>query len=323
MSYKLFCLALCFNYCCTTLAQSHSNEIGLQSDNDSYLGQGSDRYYTDGIFIYYNHALKVKDNSSLKNKVLGFEAGQKLFNPQTGSIYYNGIDDPGYIDRPFAAYLYVGSTLNLLYKNESNLKLGAQLGFVGPNAFGRQTQNFVHDNFGFYHPAGWEYQVDNDFELNLSAEYNKLLTRGSWADVTFTSYVKLGNGLSGAGIGPLFRLGDFNQLYNSVSTQSTAIRSNQGTPLNKHELFFYYKPQFNLVAYDATIQGSLFGSRGPNSMEVTLDPNRFVFSNELGVSYAGKRFVINAAAIIHTKEVKQMVHSSHQWGAVTVLYRFH
>jgi len=314
---------LCFAWCCGALAQSHSNEIGLQSDNDSYLGQGSDRYYTDGIYIYFRHALKVKEGSSLQNKVLGFETGQKLFNAQTGSIFYNGIDDPRYIDRPFAAYLYVGSTLNFLYKNESNLKIGAQLGFVGPNALGKEVQDYVHDNFGFYHPAGWEYQIDNDFEVNLSAEYNKLLTRGSWIDVSLTSYLNLGNGLSGAGIGPLVRLGNFNQLFNSVSTQSTAIKSAPSAPLHSHELFFYYKPQFNVVAYDATVQGSLFGTRNPNSMEVTLDPNRFVFSNELGVSYAGKRFVINAAAIIKTKEVKQMVHASHQWGAVTVLYRFH
>src|ERR1700709_580345 len=135
MNYKVICFLLCFA-CCKAFAQSHSNEIGLQSDNDSYLAQGSDRYYTDGIYIYYRHALKINEGSTLQNKVLGFEAGQKLFNPQTGSIFYKEINDPRYIDRPFAAYLYVGSTLNFLYKNESNLKIGAQVGFVGPNALG-------------------------------------------------------------------------------------------------------------------------------------------------------------------------------------------
>jgi lipid A 3-O-deacylase len=322
MAYKAVCFFLCFAWCCTASAQSHSNEIGIQSDNDSYLGQGSDRYYTDGIYFYYRHALKVDANTNLQNKILGFETGQKIFNPQTGSISYNGVDNPGYIDRPFAAYLYLGSTLNLLYKNESNLKLGAQIGVVGPDAYGRQVQTFVHDNFGFYHPSGWQYQVDNDLELNLSAEYNRLLTRGSWIDVSLTSYANLGNGFSGLGIGPLFRLGDFNQLFNSVSTQSTAIQSAVAAPLHSHELFFYYKPQFNLVAYDATVQGSLFGSRSPGSMEVTLDAERFVFSNQLGIGYAGKRFVIDAAAVFHTKDVKQMV-QSHQWGSVTLLYRFH
>lgn len=322
MIHRIICFLLCSVLCSSIFAQSHSNEIGIQSDNDSYLAQGSDRYYTDGIFIYYRHALSVNANTNLQNKVLGFETGQKIFNPQTGSIFYNGADNPGYIDRPFAAYLYVGSTLNLLYKNESNLKLSAQIGMVGPDAFGRQVQTYVHDNFGFYHPSGWEYQIDNNLELNLSAEYNKLLARDSWADVSLTSYVNLGNGFSGAGIGPLFRLGDFNQLFNSLSTQSTAIKSSSVTPLHSRELFFYYKPQFNLVAYDATVQGSLFGSRSPNSMEITLNPERFVFSNQLGIGYSGKRFVLDAAAIFHTKDVKQMV-QSHQWGSVTLLYRFH
>lgn len=321
MNYKVFCFLLCFACCFKAFAQSHSTEIGAESDNDSYLAQGSDRYYTDGIFLYYRHALKVDANSSLQNKVLGFEAGQKIFNAQTGSIFYNGVENPQLIDRPFAAYLYVGSTLNFLYKNESNLKLGAQIGVVGPDAFGKQTQTFVHDNFGFYHPDGWQYQVDNNLELNLSAEYNRLLARASWIDVSLTSYANLGNGFSGAGVGPLFRLGSFNQLFNSVSTQSTAIRSNQVARLHKHELFLYYKPQFNVVAYDATVQGSLFGSRNPNSMEITLDPERFVFSNQVGVGYSGKRFVLDAAAIFHTKDVKQMT-QSHQWGTVTLLYRF-
>ncbi len=321
MIHKIICFFLCSVLCSSVFAQSHSTEIGIQSDNDSYLAQGSDRYYTDGIFIYYRHALSVNANTNLQNKVLGFETGQKIFNPQTGSIFYNGADNPGYIDRPFAAYLYVGSTLNFLYKNESNLKLSAQVGMVGPDAFGRQVQTFVHDNFGFYHPSGWEYQIDNNLELNLSAEYNKLLARDGWADVSLTSYVNLGNGFSGAGIGPLFRLGDFNQLFNSLSTQSTAIKSSSATPLHSRELFFYYKPQINLVAYDATVQGSLFGTRSPTSMEITLNPERFVLSNQLGIGYSGKRFVLDAAAIFHTKDVKQMV-QSHQWGSVTLLYRF-
>lgn len=322
MNNKVFCFLLCFACWCTAFAQSHSNEIGIQTDNDSYLAQGSDRYYTDGNFIYFRHALKVNGNTSLQNKVLGFEAGQKLFTPQSGSINFYGMDDPRYIDRPFAAYLFVGSTLNLLYKNESNLKLGAQIGVMGPDAFGKQTQNFVHQLLGLYHPSGWQYQVENDFELNLSAEYNRLLARGTWIDVSLTIYAKLGNGFTGAGFGPLFRLGDFNQLFNSLSTQSTAIQSSSVTPLHHRELFFYYKPQLNVIAYDATVQGSLFGSRSINSMEITLDPERFIFSNQLGIGYSGKRFVIDAAAIFHTKDVKQMI-QSHQWGTVTLLYRFH
>jgi hypothetical protein len=299
-----------------TFAQTHKNEVGFQTDNDSYLGQGSDRYYTDGIFFFYRHALPVT-NTSLQNKVLGFELGQKIFNPQSGQIL-----DASDVDRPFAGYLYVGSNLNFLYKNESNLKISAQVGVVGPASRAESIQTWVHNNFGFYSPAGWQYQVKNDVELNLSAEYNRLLARTDGVDVSLASYANLGTGFTGAGVGPLLRLGDFNQLFNSASTQSSVTANTSITPLNKHELFLYYKPQLNYIGYDATVQGGLFEKHNdPNSLEITLDPERFVFSNEIGVTYSASRWTFNAAAIFHTRDVKEMV-QAHQWGSVTALYRF-
>ena len=322
MRYKLLFLIICIFCSVKVFAQTHTDEIGAESDNDSYLLQGSDRYYTDGYFMYFRHAMHVKDTVKMQNKVLGFEFGQKIYTPQTGSIAdVNGVDHPDYIDRPFAAYLYVGSTLNYLYSDESNLVLSAQLGIVGPNAYGKQVQTYVHKLLGFYTPSGWEYQIDNNAELNLSAQYNRLLARSSIFDVTFTSYVNLGNGFSGAGLGPLFRLGSFNQLFNSVSTQSTVSRGTSKHLLHKHELFFYYKPQINYVAYDATIQGGLFTSPGPNSMQVTEDKEPFILSNQVGVAFTTNRFVFDIAAIFHTLDDKEMV-QSHQWGAITGLYRF-
>jgi lipid A 3-O-deacylase len=317
---KVLLCALCLLGTINVFAQTYINEIGIESDNDSYLLRRSDNYYTDGIFVYYNHALAVDANSALQNKVLGFEAGQKIFNPQSGSINYYGFDDPSYIDRPFAAYLYVGSTLNFLYKDESSLKLGAQIGMIGPSAYGKQVQDYVHHLLGFYQPEGWEYQIDNNAVLNLSAEYNRLLARASWVDVSVSAYGNLGNGFSGAGIGPLLRLGIFNQLFNSISTQSSVSRSS-ATPLHKYELFFYYKPQFNYVAYDATIQGGLFTTHSPSSMEVTSDPSRIIWSNQLGVTYSCGRISIDIAAIYHTKDTEEMI-NPHQWGTITGFYRF-
>jgi hypothetical protein len=317
MKVKILPVALFVLVSFTAKTQNHSSEIGIQTDDDSYLLQGSDRYYTAGTFIYYRQGLTVAANSSLENKVLGFEIGQKLYTPQSADV-----PSPMYVDRPFAGYLYIGSTLNLLYKNEGNLNLEAQAGVVGPAALGRQTQQFIHSTFGIYQPHGWQYQIDNNAVLNLSAQYNKLIARNSFADVSLTSYANLGNGLSGAGLGPMLRLGNFNQLFNSVSTQSTAIKNSAEKLLHPYELFFYYRPQINYVAYDATVQGGLFTSRSPNSQEITAQIEPLVFSQQFGVAYSGKRIVVDLAAIFHTKDVKQMV-QSHQWGAITILYRFH
>ncbi|MCC8423873.1 lipid A deacylase LpxR family protein [Mucilaginibacter sp. UR6-11] len=300
------------------IAQNHRDEVGIQSDNDSYLGQGSDRYYTDGLFLFYHHALDVKGNNVLANKVLGFELGQKIFNPRGGNI-----PSARYVDRPFAGYLYAGANLNFLYKNESNIKFGAQLGVVGPASGAQAAQTWVHKTFGFYTPTGWQYQIKNDVELNLSAEYNTLLARDTAVDLSFTSYANLGNGFTGAGFGGLVRIGVFNKLFNSASTESSVIADNGATPAIKHEFFLYYRPMLNFIGYDATVQGSLFRKHDdPTSDEITLMPQRVMLSNEIGLTYTTNRWTFDAAATFHTKDVKEMVRT-HQWGSVTVLYKFH
>lgn len=317
MNRKIFALLLGIFTTTCALAQ-HRNEIGLQTDNDSYLLQGSDKYYTDGIFLYFRHALKVKDSTqtTLANRVLGFEIGQKIFNPQGGNVPSEDL-----IDRPLAGYLYAGATLNLLYQNESNLKLSAQVGVVGPASKAEQLQKWVHSSFGFYEPTGWEYQIQNNVELNLGAEYNKLLFRTANFDVSGAGYANLGNGFTGAGVGPLFRLGNFNQLFNSAATQSTAIVQNRVAPLHKQEVFFYYKPQINYVAYDATIQGALGKNNNAASLEITKDIKPVVFTNKLGVMFTTPRLVFDVSANFRSRDTKEMLYA-HSWGSITALYRF-
>lgn len=313
MRFKLIFL-LCFFAVSNAGAQSHSSEIGLQSDNDAYLTQGSDKYYTNGFFLHYRYALKTSENSSLQNKVVAFELGQKIFNAQAGRI-----PEAKYIDRPIAGYLYAGANLNLLYKNESNLKLGAQLGMIGPASLAKEAQTFIHNTFGLYPIDGWQFQIKNAAQVNLAAEYNKLLARASWVDLSLTSYANLGTGFTGAGAGPLMRIGNFNQLFNSFSTQSIAI-ANTVAPLHKHEFFFYYKPQFNLVGYNATIQGGLFNSPATYPQIIgKIKPA--VFSQEFGLAYAGTRWIFNIAAYTRGKETNYML-APHKWGSITILYRF-
>lgn len=292
--------------------KSYKNEIGFQTDNDGFLGQGQDRYYTAGNFLYFNHALTLADTNHLANKVLGFEIGQKIYTPQSGLI-----PAPYYIDRPFAGYLYMGSNLNLLYKNESNLKLEAQLGIVGPGAYGKETQDLIHKTFGFYTPDGWEYQVQNDFEINLSAQYNRLLFRIDNVDMSFNSYVNAGTGFAGAGAGGTIRLGTFNPLYTSVSTVST-VSANGKTA--KNELFVYYNPLLNLVAYDATIQGSMFtNSLGQTEIVKSIKP--VVLSQQIGGDMVMGHWVVDASAIFQSHNTKSML-KTEQWGSVSVFYRF-
>lgn len=304
-------------------AQVHTYqyEIGIQTDNDGFLAQRSDRYYTAGNFGYYRHALKIADTakSNLANKILGFEIGQKIFNPQTGAI-----PDRIYIDRPFAGYLYLGTNLNLLYKNESNLKLQARIGIVGEHAFGEEIQDAIHSVIGFYHPTGWQYQVQDAFQLNLSAEYNRLLSRSNSVDLSFNSHADVGTGITGAGAGLTVRIGKFNQLFNSVTTTSTVTANSNFKPFHNNEFFFYYKPMLNIVVYDATIQGSMF-KKHPEPDEVLAWPNLFLFTQQVGGAFVKNSWVFDASIIFETRETELMsrtTHWGHQWGAISAMYRF-
>jgi lipid A 3-O-deacylase len=296
-------------------AQSYKNEFGFKSDNDSYLGQGSDRYYTNGLFINFRRAFnQQKLKEGLEKKTYEITAGQKMFNPYSGYA-----PDPARQDRPFAGYLFAEGALSWLYSNESIIKTSVQIGTTGKNSLAEAGQKLLHRTFGFYDTGGWEYQIKNELTLNLSAQYTKLLARvaDNAIDLSFEGYANLGTTFNGAGAGILIRTGSLNQLFNSAYTNAVVGNNAKTKALVKREIFFYAKPQLNVVAYDATIQGSLFNNDSP----VTFNQKPLVFAQQLGVNYSSQRFTIDYGMIFKTREIKSAARA-HQWGTISMFYRF-
>jgi lipid A 3-O-deacylase len=316
MKYTVRCFFLCLIfYTALTQAQTYKNEFGFKSDNDSYLGQGSDRYYTNGLFINFRHARdQQKLKASVEKKIYEISIGQKMYNPYSGYA-----PDPATQDRPFAGYLYAEGAVNLFYSNESSLKTGIQIGTTGKNSLAEAGQKLLHRTFGFYETGGWDQQIKNELALNLAAQYTKLLTRvaDNAVDFSFEGYVNLGTTYSGAGAGILLRTGSLNQLFNSAYTNAAIGNNAKTKALVKHEFFFYAKPQLNLVAYDATIQGSLFNNNSP----VTFDQKPLVFAQQLGVNYSSQRFTADYSMLFKTKEIRSTARA-HQWGSISLFYRF-
>ena len=296
-------------------AQEYKNEFGLKSDNDAYLWYGQDRYYTNGLFVYFRRAV---DQQRLKGNLEKFtyeiSAGQKMYNPLSGNR-----PDPATHDRPFAAHLFGGVQTSLFYKNESLLKVGLNLGTVGPDALGGDAQDLLHSIVGFYEVQGWDYQIANDFAANANIQFAKLLHRSSDKVVDFTldTYANLGTTYNGAGIGVVFRAGDINQLFNSSHYNAVIGNKSKTDKFKKKEFYFYAKPQLNYVAYDATVQGSLFNDNSP----VTFKTKSFVFAQTLGMNYSSPRFTIDYSLIFQSKEIKSSA-KAHQYGSISMYYRF-
>ncbi|RYG18210.1 MAG: lipid A deacylase LpxR family protein [Chitinophagaceae bacterium] len=311
-SFLLFSVLVLFAL--SGFSQSFKNEFGFKSENDAYLFYGQDRYYTNGLFIYFRHAIEEQKLEKLEKLTYEISAGQKMYNPVSGFR-----PDPATQDRPFAGYLYAGGSVSLFYKNESVLKTGIELGTVGPNALGKEAQQLLHDIVGFYEIDGWQYQIKNELAVNLNAQYTQLLHRSAakTVDFSFDGYANVGSTYSGAGAGVLFRAGSINQLFNSASTNSIIGNNSKKERLTKNEVFFYAKPQLNFVAYDATVQGSLFNNDSP----VTFGTKPIVFAQQLGFNYSSRRFTLDYNIIFKSKEVKSVA-KAHQYGAISMFYRF-
>jgi len=312
---KYILLLLFISSMASLKAQVYNNEIGLKSDNDSYLMDGRDRYYTNGIFLTYRRALHPEQLSEkLEKKILEVSVGQKMYSPISGYA-----PNPLRQDRPFAGYLYVEGGMNWFMKNESVIKATAQVGTVGPNALAQNGQEMLHRAIGFYEPEGWDYQIRNEMAVNLSAQYIRLLYRpnNNVFDLSFDGYVNAGTTFSGAGAAVVIRAGKINQLFHTASTFSVIGQASHTKPLVKREFFFYTKPQLNFIAYDATIQGSMYKSNSP----VTFDSKPFVFAQQLGLNYSSKRFTADFGMVFKTKEIKSRA-KAHQYGMISLFYRF-
>lgn len=291
----------------------YQNELGFKSDNDAYLATKQDRYYTNGLFISYKHALTAGKDTNTK-KIWSISAGQEMFNAQAGRI-----SEIEYVDRPFAAYLYLGGSMQWLKSNENSIKAELQVGTIGPAALGKEVQTFLHKTVGFYEISGWEFQLNNEVGINSVINLHYLLARSKseGIDISLPIKANLGTTYTGLGLSTLIRIGELNPFYHSVATLSNVATKAENNVADS-ELYFYLKPTLNYVAYNATIQGGLFrDDKGP----VFYEAKPFVFSQELGVAFAKNRWTANFSLVFRSKEIETM-QKSQQYGSVDLYYRF-
>lgn len=291
----------------------HRYEIGFQNDNDAYLLFGQDRYYTNGIDLYFRKATDLSIRSEkLENRNFSLHIGQKIYNAHSGSI-----STREQVDRPITGYLYAGGQITWFFKNENVLTFGGEVAAIGPQALGEEIQEGYHNFFGFYEIEGWEYQLNNAIGLDIRSSYSRFLFRsssGKW-DGFFNANLSLGLNNTRAAVGPSFRYGKFNRMFESAE-MGARVSSKNHSP--KKEAYFFYRPQINWVGYNSTIQGGmLIDDKGP----VTYDVKPFVLSQVFGAQWNSGRIGINLTYTFNTKEVKSDA-VPHQYGSLRLAYYF-
>ncbi|MBY0245851.1 MAG: lipid A deacylase LpxR family protein, partial [Sphingobacteriaceae bacterium] len=286
--------------------------IEIITENDTYLLNFQDKYYTNGFFLTYRKAIpQIEENT--KKRIIEFSIGQKMFNPYSGQAPLSK-----YHDRPFAGYLYVGSSYKIFFKNENMLHTEAQIGVIGKNSLAQTIQEFMHKLSKSYSISGWEYQIQNSVSFNTSIHHLQLIYRTDNEVLDFISdnEINLGTSFTNAQLGVSIRMGRINSLNHSAFAQAR-IDANEKNKIPKNEFYFYVKPKINLIAYDETIQGSLFNNDSP----VTFKPKPIVLSQEMGLNYSARKITIDASLIFKTKELNSLA-LPHKYGSIRLFYRF-
>ncbi|CAL2104316.1 putative enzyme [Tenacibaculum sp. 190130A14a] len=301
----------------TIFAQKQfSKEFSFLNDNDLYVSVKRDRYYTNGMFLSYRY-LSGTSSDKVKKKIYEFQIGQEMYTPFKATV-----DLKGDHDRPFAAHLFGSFGIHRFYQNNSALKTSLQLGIIGPEALGRDLQDFIHDIYGYKKAIGWNYQIASAISINLNASYLKQISsnQAKTLDLTWSNRLRVGTVYTDASTGLYGRIGlkPLQDLVNTIAFNSNLNNSNSKTT-NVSEIFFFINPMIHYTLYDATIQGSFLNNNSP----ITFDINPFKFTTQIGLQFTLNRFNLGYFINYHTKKLKSIqVPGSNVYGTVLINYQF-
>ncbi len=263
-------------------------ESYLKVDFDNDILDYTDRFYTNGIKIeIISPGLQMNPLSRLMipywgsgTNYYGVSLVQNMFTPSTtkkGGILYG--------DRPYAAYLYVGS-FKITNDPEHNFRQTSELdaGIVGPNSYGEWVQRSFHNAVPTNNePLGWEYQVKNDLVLNYSITFEKGVFNWKHADLLLSSAGNLGTLYTNVSAGAELRTGRINPYFANLGVAKKQVLEDAG--LNKIQFFFFVKGTGKLVGYDATLQGGLFNTSSAYILAAD-EISRMVFEGSGGVTFS-------------------------------------
>ena len=190
------------------------SEFQLFVENDVLAR--ADRYYTNGIKLGGGVPFDLLQFPAAEllrqlapeggGKIhLGLFAGQNLYTPQSIRI-----SEPQPLDRPWAAWLYLGGAAQRAKDNRLDT-VEIDLGLVGPSALGREVQTGWHKLIGSPQPMGWHNQIGNEpaFLVSYFSKTKHSLGSGSGLELELIPHggATVGTVMTLARAGGILRLG--------------------------------------------------------------------------------------------------------------------
>jgi lipid A 3-O-deacylase len=290
---------------------SVAHQVSLNIDNNFFLFNGDDGYYTNGMFVKYNLAGR-STSDKVEKKIFSFELAQKIYIAHSRKILPSPnaqLNIPGgiqQIDRPIAGYLFGRVSKSLFYKNRSVLQLGASIGTIGKNSFGKDVIAIWHEAIGVKDHWNWvwDYQVKNEFGANVHGTFGYSLLpyrQQQLIQLSSISQATIGSIFTDVSQSLLVQIGKLRSMSSSSFWSSRLASSENSDDNGALEWFLFYKPEIKYQAYNATVQGGMFTKE---KGQIIAAVNPLVFSHEFGVQLSRPKFSVRYSMFFQSKEAK-------------------
>jgi lipid A 3-O-deacylase len=307
-------------------------------END-YFG-GTDRHYTNGLKLSwlssdlsdwrqagwrqrFAEALPFVNRPD-GQKNLGLAFGQNIYTPQDQDAAV-----PNPTDRPYAGWSYLEFTF--LSKTERIADtLAIQLGMVGRHSYAKDVQRVVHKWINSSDPQGWDYQLKDEFGVNLIYErrwrlYGRAFGNALGADLVPHAGFSLGNVQTYANAGASVRLGfnlpsDFGvQLIRPGGAGGNAPLDDNDPRINvnrRWSLFVFASGDGRAVARDIFLDGNTFKD------SPSVDKRPFVADLSYGVGVNIGNCQITLTQVYRTREFETQPFKYNEFGSLTISCAF-
>ncbi len=229
----LFCIQ-------SALADSSEHWISLSLDNDLFTG--SDDGYTNGLFVssfklnpgplsseaaipwYLRPQARLANALSADSWVEVHNLSQVMVTPRDITAL-----PPETNDLPYAGFLFWQGGIAAI-RDARSTYISLLVGAVGPASLAERSQKAIHNVTGSVIPQGWDYQLENELLLGLSASRFKQQplspVNGIETDLVSGVYGNLGNYRSGFGGAAFLRIGKFLKESHGVFAMFTSREVN-------------------------------------------------------------------------------------------------
>jgi hypothetical protein len=281
-------------------------------DNDIF--DNRDYYFTNGFRIEL--VAPFMDRSPLRKIFPGFrdsEIDQNGFSI-TQNIYTPTNPDTSVIlvdDHPFSAYLAVGQFRdNYNFRKKLRMRSEIRIGVLGPSSLGQQVQTSIHE----IEPVGWQNQINNDIVIDYSFRIEKGLVSTSTIEINAMGRANVGTLYNKAGAGLNLRFGNFMPVFKGPFS----IFENKN-PGGRVQYWIFMESQFELIGYDATLQGGMFSKDNVYVVD-NNDLNRFIFQASMGFALYYNNIGIEYEHFYQTPRFSNAYHFG--WGRLKAVLAF-